>query len=82
MTSCTLCESWTAYQAAQYGLIQEAVPVLKVDGEVVPNPMVVTDRWIDDRGRVVYGQPKTGDELVRGKELPFDHRFLMAGKWS
>ena len=25
-----------------------SVPALKVDGQFVPNPMVVTDRWVDD----------------------------------
>lgn len=67
MYSLTLCEPWTAYQAANIGLITEAVPALKVDGVFVPNPLVVTDRYIDESGRIVYGQMKTGDELVKGK---------------
>jgi 6-oxo-cyclohex-1-ene-carbonyl-CoA hydrolase len=61
MQSCTLCEPWTAYQALDLGLLTEAVPVLELDGRVVPNPKVVTDRWID-AGQKVYGTLKQGDE--------------------
>lgn len=68
MQSCTLCETWTAYQAVQYGLITEAVPVLKVDGSVVPNPAVVTDRWLDG-GRVVYGSQLEGEELEAARDV-------------
>jgi 6-oxo-cyclohex-1-ene-carbonyl-CoA hydrolase len=60
MSSLTLCEPWTAYQALAYGLVTEVVPVLRVDGRQVANPSVVTDRWIDERGRIVYGMPKSG----------------------
>jgi len=69
MWSGTLCEMWTAYEAWRLGLIHDVVPALKIDGEFVPNPLVVTDRYIDDRGRIVYGQMKTGEELKKGKEL-------------
>jgi 6-oxo-cyclohex-1-ene-carbonyl-CoA hydrolase len=66
MYSGVMCETWTAYQALQLGLITEAVPVLKVNGKFVPNPLVITDQWLD-QGRVVYGLPKTGDALAEGK---------------
>ena len=69
MQSCTLCETWTAYQAERHGLITECVPVLTVDGKVVPNPLVVTDRWLDERGRIVHGEPKGGEALLEAKEL-------------
>jgi 6-oxo-cyclohex-1-ene-carbonyl-CoA hydrolase len=69
MWSGTLCETWTAHQAKHLGLIHDVVPALKVDGKFIPNPMVITDRYLDDMGRVVYGMPKTGDELKAGKEL-------------
>ncbi len=68
MLSCTLCLPWTAYQSKRLGLITDAIPVLKVDGKFVPNPLVVTDRWLDG-GRIVYGDTKSGDELKAGKEL-------------
>jgi 6-oxo-cyclohex-1-ene-carbonyl-CoA hydrolase len=69
MTSCTLCESWTAYQALRHGLITEVVPVLEVGGRIVPNPLVVTDTWLDDRGRIVHGEPEVGEALRDGKAL-------------
>jgi 6-oxo-cyclohex-1-ene-carbonyl-CoA hydrolase len=69
MKSCTLCELWSAHKAHRLGLITDVVPVLKKDGEFIPNPLVVTDRWVDDRGRMVYGEPKTGDEKREAKEL-------------
>jgi 6-oxo-cyclohex-1-ene-carbonyl-CoA hydrolase len=69
MFSCTVCEMWTAYEAKSLGLITDAVPVLKVDGKFVRNPMVVTDRWLDDSGGPVYGRRKTGAEAAAAKEL-------------
>ncbi len=70
MYSAVLCETWTAYEALRFGLITEALPVTKVDGKFIPNPMVITDRWVDPAaGKIVYGNMKTGDELRKGKEL-------------
>lgn len=66
MQSCTLCETWTSYQALSYGLLTDVVPVLELDGSVVPNPLVVTDRWMEN-GRICHGAPKTGEELAKGK---------------
>ncbi len=68
MASCTLCEPWTAYEAKNHGLITEVVPVLKTQEGFVNNPLVITNRWLDDSGQVVYGKPKIGDDLRRGKE--------------
>lgn len=69
MQSLTLCEPWSAHQALQYGLITEIVPALKVDGNFIPNPLVVTNIWIDDNGKIIYGTSKAGEELVKAKEL-------------
>lgn len=69
MLSLTLCEPWTAYQAYNYGLITDLAPALKVDGKFIPNPMVVTDRYVDEYGRLVYGTAKTGEALKKAKEL-------------
>ncbi len=69
MESCTLCEPWSAHKAYRLGLLTRVVPALKVDGRFVPNPLVVTDRWVDEAGRIVYGERKEGDELKAGKEL-------------
>lgn len=68
MVSCTLCEQWSAYHALRFGLITETVPTLKVDGQFVPNPLVITDKWVD-RGQIVFGNFKTGAEAAQGKEL-------------
>jgi 6-oxo-cyclohex-1-ene-carbonyl-CoA hydrolase len=59
MESCTLCEHWSAHKAARLGLITRAVPALRVNGGFVPNPLVITDQWIDG-GQIVYGEMKTG----------------------
>ena len=69
MYSGTLCEPWSSYTAKRIGLITDLVPTLKVNGATIPNPMVVTDRWIDDMGRVVHGDFKTGEEREQGKKL-------------
>jgi 6-oxo-cyclohex-1-ene-carbonyl-CoA hydrolase len=68
MESCTLCEHWSAYQAHRRGLLTAVVPALKIDGRFVPNPFVVTDRWLDE-GRVVYGEMKTGAARDEAKKL-------------
>ena len=68
MVSCTLCQPWTAYQALRLGLITEALPALRVDGAFVPNPLVVTDRWVDE-GRIVFGEMKKGEALAAGKAV-------------
>jgi 6-oxo-cyclohex-1-ene-carbonyl-CoA hydrolase len=69
MESCTVCKPWSAHKAYRLGLLTRVVPALKVDGRFVPNPLVITDRWVDESGRIVYGERKEGDELKAGKEL-------------
>jgi 6-oxo-cyclohex-1-ene-carbonyl-CoA hydrolase len=58
--SCTLCEPWSAYKALRLGLLNGVVPALRRDGHFIPNPMVETDRWVDEAGRIVYGELRTG----------------------
>ncbi len=68
--SLVLCDMWSAYKALHYGLINEAVPVYrKPDGTFIVNPLVVTDRFVDESGRVVYGDLKTGAEKDAAKAL-------------
>ncbi len=67
--SCTLCETWTAHQALQYGLVNGIVPVLKVDGRFIPNPLVVTEARYDEYGRPLWGSLKTGEEKEAAKAL-------------
>ncbi len=68
MWNCISCEMWSAYKMKLKGLISEVVPVLKMDGSFIRNPLVVSDRYVDD-GEIVYGEPKTGDAARAGKEL-------------
>ncbi len=69
MVSGVLCEPFSAHKAYRLGIVMDIAPALKVDGEFVANPLVVTDRMVDERGRFVFGEPKTGDEAARGREL-------------
>jgi len=65
----TLCEHWSAHKAYRMGLLHDIVPALRVDGKLVPNPLVVTDRYLDEYGRIILGEPKTGEALAAGKQL-------------
>ena len=68
MYSCTMCEPWSAYKAERLGLINTAVPALKVNGVFVPNPLVITDTWLDG-GKIVYGEFKSGAAASEGKAV-------------
>jgi 6-oxo-cyclohex-1-ene-carbonyl-CoA hydrolase len=67
--SCTVCDPWSAHEALRFGLITEIVPALKVNGEFIPNPMVYTDKWVNEKGELIYGTPKRGEEKEKAKEL-------------
>jgi len=67
MASCVLCEAWGAHEALRLGLINDIFPVLKVDGDFIPNPLVVTDRYLDEWGRIIHGTSKQGEDLAAGK---------------
>ncbi|BAE50947.1 6-oxocyclohex-1-ene-1-carbonyl-CoA hydratase [Paramagnetospirillum magneticum] len=69
MVSGSLCEPWSAHKAYRTGIIMDLVPALKVDGKFVANPLVITDRYLDEFGKIVHGESKTGAELAAGKEL-------------
>jgi 6-oxo-cyclohex-1-ene-carbonyl-CoA hydrolase len=69
MVSGSLCVPWSAHKAYRTGIIMDVVPGLKVDGNYVPNPLVITDRYLDEFGRIVHGEPRTGDDLKKGKEI-------------
>ncbi|MCX7703647.1 MAG: 6-oxocyclohex-1-ene-1-carbonyl-CoA hydratase, partial [Planctomycetota bacterium] len=68
MWSCVSCELWSAYKMYRVGLLTKVVPVLKLDGKFIRNPLVITDKWVED-GEIVYGENKRGDEYKKGKEL-------------
>jgi 6-oxo-cyclohex-1-ene-carbonyl-CoA hydrolase len=69
MESVVMCEMWSAHRALHLGLVNEIVPGLKLDGQWIPNPLVVVDRFSDDFGRIVYGEFKTGADAQAGKAL-------------
>lgn len=70
MLSCTTAAGlWSAHKAMRLGLLTEIAPVVKLDGAFIPNPLVETSRYVDDRGNIVYGESKTGDALAAGKAL-------------
>jgi len=62
--NCVSCEMWSAYKMKMKGLLTKVVPALKIDGNFVRNPTVITDRYVDD-GEIVYGEFKSG---AAGKE--------------
>jgi len=67
--SLALCDLWSAHKALRLGLVNEAVPVYRTpDGEFLPNPFAVTDRYVDDSGRIIFGEWKTGADRDAAKE--------------
>ena len=69
MESGVLCDMWSAHKALYLGLINQIVPVLKVDGAFIPNPMVIIDRFADEWGNVVFGDYKTGAARDEAKKV-------------
>jgi 6-oxo-cyclohex-1-ene-carbonyl-CoA hydrolase len=69
MAACVLCEPFSAHEAYYLGMISAVVPALRVDGRYIANPLVETQRMLDEYGRVVFGKPKTDDALRAGQEL-------------
>lgn len=68
--SLVYCEPWSAHKAVRIGLINDIAPVYrKADGTWLPNPFVITDRVVDDLGRVVHGEWKTGKAKDEAKAL-------------
>jgi len=69
MVSGTLCEPFSAHKAYRLGVASDIVPALKVDGEFLANPLVITDRYLDEYGRIVHGEFKTGKAREEGLAL-------------
>ena len=69
MVSGTLCEPFSAHKAYRLGIASGLVPALKVDGEFVANPMVITDQFLDQYGHIVHGEFKTGADFGAGKAV-------------
>lgn len=73
MWNCVSCEMWSAYKMKAKGLISKCVPVLKVDGKWVRNPMIITDKYVDD-GEIVYGEMKAGAEAKEARAFVKEHQ--------
>jgi len=69
MVACVMCEPFSAHKAYHWGLLADIVPALKVDGKFTANPLVETQRFSDEFGRIVYGDFKTGDAAREGKAV-------------
>jgi 6-oxo-cyclohex-1-ene-carbonyl-CoA hydrolase len=69
MESAVLCDLWSAHRALHLGLVNQIVPALKLDGQWIPNPLVVTDRFADPFGCIVFGDFKRGPELEAAKAV-------------
>jgi len=69
MVSGILCEPWSAHKAYRVGIISDLVPALKVDGKFISNPLVETEKYLDEYGRIAHGESRTGEALKEGKAL-------------
>jgi len=69
MVAGVLCEPFSAHKAYYWGMLADIAPALKVDGRFVANPLVETGRFADAYGRIVFGEPKTGDAAKDAKAL-------------
>ena len=69
MYSSTLCETWSAHRFYWLGGLTRIVPALNLDGKWLANPLVLTDRVLDEYGRVVLGDWKSGHAREEGKSV-------------
>ena len=68
MWNCISCESWSAYKMFRKGYVSKVLPVLKYEGEFVRNPLIVTDKYVDN-GEIVYGEFKSGEAYKKGRAM-------------
>ncbi|MGD2097672.1 MAG: 6-oxocyclohex-1-ene-1-carbonyl-CoA hydratase [Desulfobacterales bacterium] len=73
MWNCISCEMWSAYKMKAKNLISKVLPVLKIDGQWVRNPQIITDQYVQD-GEIVYGEFKKGDALKEARALVKQHQ--------
>lgn len=66
--NCVSCELWSAYKMKYKGMISKVLPVLKKNGEWIPNPKVRTDTW-SELGQIVYGEMVQGEALAHAEAL-------------
>ncbi len=79
MYNAVSCEFWSAYKMKAKNALTDVVPVLTDGVKFYRNPLVVTDRFIDD-GTIIYGESKKDEALAeakkRIKELKIDLSML------
>jgi 6-oxocyclohex-1-ene-carbonyl-CoA hydrolase len=63
----TLCEPWSAHKFYWLGGLTKIVPAARLDGAWIPNPLVTSERVLDEYGRFVFGDFKTGPAKEEGK---------------
>lgn len=62
-------QMWSAAKMERVGAITKALPIKKNDkGQWVRDPRVITDRYADENGDIVYGEFKTGEAFQQAKE--------------
>ena len=60
--SLVMCEPWSAAKAYRLGLLNEVVSVHRnAQGNRIANPLVISDRFADETGRIVYGEWNKGN---------------------
>jgi 6-oxo-cyclohex-1-ene-carbonyl-CoA hydrolase len=69
MESGVLCELWSAHRARYLGLINRVVPVLRIDDAWIPNPLVITERVMDEFGNLVFGAFKQGAQRQAAQQV-------------
>jgi len=69
MVACVMCEPFSAHKAYHWGVLADIAPALKVDGKFIANPLVETQRFADEHGRMIFGDFKTGEAARQGKAL-------------
>ncbi len=65
--SCTVCEPWSAHKALRLGVVNRVVPVLVHNGRFIANPLVITNRWVDEDGAIAYGEPIAPEGVAAAK---------------
>ena len=69
MISGVLCEPFSAHKAMRIGIVTDIVPALRVDGKFIANPLVETQTMVDEYGRMIHGEYKSGEAAAEGKAV-------------
>ena len=68
--SLILCETWSAHKAMRLGLLNEILPVYKTkENKFIPNPFVISNKYINEMGQIIYGDYKNNKDMIIAKEI-------------